>query len=64
MKENPDKTLNGTHNKRLNNVRPTNNEDTAAWANAASKLDESQVTIPAEYNVEKAKNWVDNGSQL
>ncbi len=64
MKESPDKTLDGTHNKRLNNVRATNKENTAAWANEENKIDESQVAIPAEYNVEKAKNWVDNGSQL
>ncbi|MFV0343013.1 MAG: DUF3787 domain-containing protein [Anaerocolumna sp.] len=64
MKEKVEKTLNGTHNKRMNNVKATNSEDTAAWANMSSKIDESQVAIPGEYNVEKAKNWVDNGSQL
>lgn len=64
MKENPEKTLDGTQNKRLNKVRPTNSETTAAWANMENKIEESQVAIPAEYNVEKAKNWVDNGSQL
>jgi hypothetical protein len=64
MRENPEKTLDGTHNKRLDKVRATNSEKTAAWANAESKINESQVAIPAEYDVEKAKNWVDNGSQL
>lgn len=64
MKEKPEKILDGTHNKRINDVRPTNNEKTAAWANMESKINESQVAIPAEYDVEKAKNWVDNGSQL
>ncbi len=64
MKENREKTLDGTHNKRLDNIRATNSEKTAAWANEESKINESQVPIPAEYNVEKAKNWVDNGSQL
>lgn len=64
MKENTEKTLNGTNNKRLDHSRATNKEDTAAWANEESKIDESQVAIPAQYSVEKAKNWVDNGSQL
>ncbi len=56
--------LNGENNDRLNKTSPTNKEVTAAWANIEKMQDESQVTIPSEYQVGKAKNWVDNGSQL
>lgn len=57
-------TLSGIDNIRLNNLKATNNEGTAAWANMDRKDEISQVNIPAEYDVEKAKNWVDNGSEL
>jgi hypothetical protein len=56
--------LSGFDNKRLGKVDCTNNEGTAAWANAERLNDGSNVAIPAEYDVEKAKNWVDNGSKL
>lgn len=58
------KTLSGTDNKRLHNVGATNNEGTAAWANMDEVDQDTNVNIPAEYDVEKAKNWVDNGSKL
>ncbi|BCJ95561.1 hypothetical protein acsn021_31300 [Anaerocolumna cellulosilytica] len=64
MEEKKEKTLSGFDNKRLTEVDATNCECTAAWANAEKVLDGSQVAIPAEYDVEKAKNWVDNGSKL
>lgn len=57
-------TLNGADNKRLNNVNSTNNEGTAAWANEDKMDMETNLKIPGEYSVEKAKNWVDNGSKL
>ena len=56
--------LSGKNNKRLDKVDSTNNEGTAAWANIEQTFDKSNVSIPAEYDVEKAKNWVDNGSRL
>jgi hypothetical protein len=63
-KKKVENTLSGFDNKRLGQVDSTNNEGTAAWANMESMIDESHVSIPAEYDVEKAKNWVDNGSKL
>lgn len=64
MYENAKDTLNGTDNKRLGKMNCTNSEGTAAWANIDKLKDDSNVGIPDEYNVEKAKNWVDNGSKL
>lgn len=58
------KTVRGVNNSRLDNVDATNNEGTAAWANTNHLEDTTNVNIPAEYSVEKAKNWVDNGSKL
>ena len=58
------KTLSGVDNKRLQSLKATNKEGTAAWANGDKKELDTNVYIPAEYSVEKAKNWVDNGSQL
>ncbi len=57
-------TLNGLDNKRLGRIDSTNCEGTAAWANSEQITDTSQINIPSDYEVEKAKNWVDNGSQL
>lgn len=51
-------------NKRLESTQPTNNEGTAAWANEEVKLEVCNVSIPSEDDVERAKNWVDNGSKL
>lgn len=51
-------------NKRLESTQPTNNEGTAAWANEETKLEVCNVSIPSEDDVERAKNWVDNGSKL
>lgn len=56
--------LDGSHNKGLDKLKPTNRENTAAWADEKSTLGISNVSIPSDYDVEKAKNWVDNGSQL
>ncbi|HEX3023455.1 MAG TPA: DUF3787 domain-containing protein [Lachnospiraceae bacterium] len=57
-------TLSGMDNKKLDIVDSTNREGTAAWANRSRTDKTTNVNIPAEYDVEKAKNWVDNGSQL
>ncbi len=64
MHNKTEKTLSGIDNKRLGKIDCTNNEGTAAWANIDKLQDDSNVSIPDEYNVEKAKNWVDNGSKL
>jgi Domain of unknown function (DUF3787) len=64
MRDKTEKTLRGMDNKRLEKIDFTNNEGTAAWANMDKIQDGSRVGIPDEYNVEKAKNWVDNGSKL
>lgn len=64
MEKRVDNTLSGMNNKRLDKVKSTNNEGTAAWANEESTLKTSNVSMPGEYEVEKAKNWVDNGSKL
>ncbi len=64
MRDKTEKTLRGMDNKRLEKIDFTNNERTAAWANTDKIQEGSHVGIPDEYNVEKAKNWVDNGSKL
>jgi hypothetical protein len=64
MNQKSEKTLSGFDNKRLEKVQPTNNEGTAAWANMEQILKDSNVSVPSEYEIEKAKNWVDNGSKL
>jgi hypothetical protein len=64
MHKNTNNTLSGMDNKRLDKVDATNSEGTAAWANMDTMDQNTHVNIPGEYNVEKAKNWVDNGSQL
>lgn len=64
MQEKKENTLNSAQNKRLNKINATNSEETAAWANEEKIVNNSKVSIPSEYEVEKAKNWVDNGSQL
>ncbi len=55
--------LSGADNKRLTNKKPTNSECTAAWSNDEKLQDRTNVSIPSDYSVSKAKNWVDNGSQ-
>lgn len=57
-------TLSGIDNKRLGCIDCTNNEGTAAWANSEELTETSHINIPSDYQVDKAKNWVDNGSQL
>ncbi len=64
MNEKDKNTLSGADNKRLGKINCTNSEVTAAWANIKKTQEDTNVGIPDEYNVEKAKNWVDNGSKL
>lgn len=58
-----DNQLCGGHNERLEKTDSTNSEGTAAWQNIGKQQDRTKVTIPSDYSVQKAKNWVDNGSQ-
>ena len=51
------------NNKRLTNKEPTNNEATAAWSNDEKLEEKTKVNLPSDYSVNKAKNWVDNGSR-
>jgi len=64
MKQHTNHALDGMNNKRLDNTKATNSEETSARSNEEATLKQSNVSIPAEYDVEKAKNWVDNGSRL
>lgn len=56
--------LQGKENKRLNTVKATNCECTAAWQNAESRDKEDNVHKPSAESVVDAKDWVDNGSKL
>ncbi len=51
-------------NKRLDTVKPTNNEGTAAWQDAEAKNKIDNVSKPSIERVVDAKDWVDNGSKL
>lgn len=64
MQSKKSKALSGTNNQRLKKHRPTNNAQTAAWADIDKLKAESKVSIPSLSNVEEAKDWVDNGSRL
>lgn len=57
-------TLSGTDNKKLTDENATNKENTAAWANMDEIDNDTNINFPSEYFIQKAKNWVDNGSQL
>ena len=59
-----DKALTGADNKRLKKYRPTNSEQSAAWADIDKLKPESRVSTPSLENVIEAKDWVDNGSRL
>ena len=48
----------------LKKHRPTNNAETAAWADMDQLKPESKVSVPSLSNVKEAKDWVDNGSRL
>ena len=63
MANSSDKNILKGDNKRLTNKEATNCESTAAWSNDEKLEEKTKVNIPSDYNVNKAKNWVDNGSQ-
>ena len=50
--------LSGEGNKRLKKHRPTNNAETAAWADIDQLKPESKVSVPSLSNVKEAKDWV------
>lgn len=56
--------LSGKDNKRLGQTTPNHQESTAAWNDTDQLQEVSKVSIPSDANVEKAKEWVDNGSRL
>lgn len=56
--------LQGKSNKRLDTVKPTNSEGTAAWQNSETNYKVDLVNKPSIDRVMDAKDWVDNGSQL
>lgn len=59
------KTMNGDNNKQLHSLNATNRESSIqAWDNKQEMDEKANVYIPSEYSVKKAKDWVDNGSQL
>ncbi|MEG1311867.1 MAG: DUF3787 domain-containing protein [Romboutsia sp.] len=64
MQNDKGKALSGTNNKRLKKYRPTNSEETAAWADIDKLQPNTKVNIPSLENVIEAKDWVDNGSRL
>ena len=39
--------------------QPIEKHNTAAWANVSRKQPVSKVTIPSDFQVENAKDWVD-----
>ncbi|ACB84671.1 CDIF630_02480 family spore surface protein [Natranaerobius thermophilus] len=43
--------------------KPVEKHDTAAWANIKKLKGISQVSLPDEYEVENAKEWVDNNQK-
>lgn len=44
---------------------PIEKHESAAWVNSSRDVKPlSQVVIPTEYDVQNAKEWVDNGSRL
>lgn len=49
--------------KEKNMAMPIENHETAAWANITDTKSLSNVTIPDEYNVKSAKEWVDNNEK-
>ncbi len=45
------------------NYRPIERHDTAAWANIKKLKEISKVSIPNEFEVENAKDWVDSNQK-
>ena len=44
-------------------LRPTEQHTTAAWANIEKLKELSNVTIPSEFEVGNAKEWVDSNQK-
>ena len=45
------------------NKQPIEKHDTAAWADVKTKKPESNVTIPSDFAMENAKDWVDSNEK-
>ena len=43
--------------------QPIEKHNTAAWANVSEKQPVSNVTIPSDFQVENAKDWVDTNEK-
>lgn len=52
------------NNARINSKKQHYSSETAAYANIERTIPDSQVTVPSEYDVDNAKDWVDNGNML
>ncbi|NLY11786.1 MAG: DUF3787 domain-containing protein [Firmicutes bacterium] len=45
--------------KRKHQAKPIERHDTAAWASIAYEKEKSKVTVPAEFEMANAKDYVD-----
>lgn len=59
-----DTAFHGRDNKRLETMKPTNCEMTAAWAEGKEQKSSLVNNAPCDMSVEEAKEWVDDGSRL
>ena len=64
MNDAKSRALNGASNQRINKVRTSDNESTAAWTGTDHNTKNANVSIPKSSAVTNAKEWVDNGSRL
>ncbi|HAU87630.1 MAG TPA: DUF3787 domain-containing protein [Lachnospiraceae bacterium] len=53
-----------SNNKRSHTKKSRFSQSTAAWANQTKVTTDANVSIPSDYAVNEAKDWVDNGSKL
>jgi hypothetical protein len=52
------------HESKKNVIKqPIEKHDTAAWADVSKKQPVSNVTIPSDFAVENAKDWVDTNEK-
>ncbi len=51
-------------NERRQSVKTRFSQSTAAWANQHKMTPDANVTIPSDFAISEAKDWVDNGSKL
>lgn len=53
-----------SQNQRSCHTGKTHSSNTEAWANIENATEESNVSIPSDFAVDLAKEWVDDGSKL